>query len=461
MIPAGEVVELLQQLIRNACVNDGQPESGHEHRSVATLAGYLGELGLVHEPAPGRQSVVYRVPGREPGAPRLMLMGHTDVVPANEGGWSRDPFGGELVDGWVWGRGAVDMLNQTAAMAAIFKRYLTGERPPLPGDLIYFAVADEENGGALGAKWIVDEAWDDVACEYQLTEIAMPRFPSDAGPVLPVTVAEKGPHWRRLATAGIPGHASQPYARRNALVPVVEAMARLAAEPPPAAITPEWEAFVSALGLPAEQRTRLLDADRIDDAIADLALDDPGFARWVHACTHMTVAPTVIAAGIKANVIPDTGRAEVDVRILPGQETADVDDHFRKAIGPAVHEELEIEPVMDHLANGSPPSGPLWDAIRHAHGVVGGSDRVAPTLIPVTTDARFFRARGTVAYGAGLFDDETVFGDLLAMFHGNDERISVESLSRTTALLDQTVQHFATLTSPPSGGSPRRRSRRG
>ncbi len=442
MIPTGEVVELLQALIRNACVNDGTPEGGHEHRSVVTLAGYLGEQGTVFEPAPGRQSVVYRVPGRVARAPRLMLMGHTDVVPANPDGWSRDPFGGELVDGVVWGRGAVDMLNQTAAMAAIFRRYLTGERPPLPGDLLLFAVADEENGGALGAQWVVEEAWDDVACEYQLTEIAMPRFPSPAGPVLPVTVAEKGPHWRRLATAGVPGHASQPHGRRNALVPVVEAMARLATAPAPVAITPEWEAFVRALGLPPEQTGPLLDPDRVDDAIEDLAAEDPGFARWVHACTHMTVAPTVIAAGTKANVIPDAGRAEVDVRILPGQETADVDDHFRKAIGPAIHEELDIEPVMDHLANGSEAIGPLWEALRDAHRSVGGSDQLAPTLIPVTTDARFFRSRGTVAYGAGLFDDVTVFGDLLAMFHGNDERVSVESMRRTTELLDVAVQRF-------------------
>ncbi len=447
-IAAGEVVELLRELIRNGCVNDGTPESGHEHRSVATLDAYLGRPGRAFEPAPGRQSAFYRVPGTDPGAPRLLLLAHTDVVPVTPDGWSRDPFGGDLVDGVVWGRGAVDMLNQTAAMAAVFRRYLDGDVPPLPGDLLFLAVADEENGGKLGAEWIVEHAWDEVACEYLLTEIAMPRFPSDAGPVLPVTVAEKGPHWRRIATSGIPGHASQPYARANALVPVVEAMARLAAAPAPVAITDEWRTFVAALRLPPEREAALLDVDRIDDAIDDLAVDDPGFARWVHACTHMTVAPTVIAAGTKANVIPDAGRAEVDVRILPGQETADVDDHFRKAIGPAIHDELDVEPVMDHLANGSAAAGPLWQAIGEAHDAVAGSALLAPTLIPVTTDARFFRSRGTIAYGVGLFDDETVFGDLLAMFHGNDERVSVESMRRTTALLERTVARFGELTRP-------------
>jgi len=164
-----ETTDLLRALIRNECVNDGTPDSGHEHRSVATIADFLSAEGTVFEPHPGRQSVLYRVPGTTPGAPRLMLMGHTDVVPAGETGWAHPPFAATRADGCIWGRGAVDMLNQTAAMAAVFRPYLNGETAPLPGDLLYLAVADEEAAGHLGAGWLTEHHWEEVACEYLIT----------------------------------------------------------------------------------------------------------------------------------------------------------------------------------------------------------------------------------------------------------------------------------------------------
>jgi len=158
--PGIGVVALLQQLIRNRCVNDGTRESGDEYRSVATLADFFGSAGTVVEPAPGRQSVVYRVPGLDPEAPKLLLLPHLDVVPVNMAGWSVDPFAAEISDGFVWGRGAVDMLNVTAAMAVTFKEYMSGVVPPLAGDLIFAAVADEEAAGSLGARYLVDERYD-------------------------------------------------------------------------------------------------------------------------------------------------------------------------------------------------------------------------------------------------------------------------------------------------------------
>jgi acetylornithine deacetylase/succinyl-diaminopimelate desuccinylase-like protein len=335
------------------------------------------------------------------------------------------------------------MLNQTAAMAAVFKRYLTGEAGPLPGDLIFLAVADEEAGGRLGAGWLIDNHPEAVACDYVLTEIAMPHIPTRSGPMLPVTVAEKGPSWKRLSAGGVPGHASQPYGTRNALVPVADAMARLAAMPTPVLITPEWRRFVDGLELPADRRDGLLDPDRVDDTIDSLAMDDPGYARWVHACTHLTIAPTVLRAGVKANVIPDLADAEVDVRALPGQDAASIDDHFRKALGPDLSEEVEIETVLEFRGTSSDPAGPLWDAIDDAHRALVPAGRLLPAMIPVATDARFFRELGAVAYGVGVFDDQVSFGDLLSMFHGNDERVSLKSLELTTAHLALTLERFA------------------
>jgi len=226
-IPGDEVVEVLQALIRNACVNDGTEASGHEHRSVTTLQGYLGERGTVIEPQPGRQSLVMRVEGRRPGAPALALVPHLDVVPVSPERWTHPPFAAEREGGFVWGRGAVDMLNLTAAMAAVFKRYQSGELAPLEGDLVLVATADEEAGSELGAAHLVAEHWDLVHCDYLLTEVANPYFPTGGEPVLPVTVAEKGPAWRRLTGRGRSGHASRRPSVRSTRAPSNASAARV------------------------------------------------------------------------------------------------------------------------------------------------------------------------------------------------------------------------------------------
>ncbi|MGH9262992.1 MAG: M20/M25/M40 family metallo-hydrolase, partial [Acidimicrobiales bacterium] len=170
--PSIEVTDLLQHLIRNACVNDGTRESGNEARSADLLAGYFEGSGVDierYEPAPGRTSLVARIAGRRADAPTLLLMGHTDVVPANEDGWQRDPFGGELVDGEVWGRGAIDMLNLTASMAVATRRLaVDGFRPD--GTLIYLAVADEEALGTWGAEHLSRHEIDAIGADYVITE---------------------------------------------------------------------------------------------------------------------------------------------------------------------------------------------------------------------------------------------------------------------------------------------------
>src|SRR5258706_4050901 len=162
----------MQVMVPNACVNDGWAESCHEAGSRDTLHAYLEGSGLdleVYDPTPGRRSLVTRITGSDPTAPTLCLMGHTDVVPVSPDGWSRDPFGGELVDGELWGRGALDMLNLTASMAVATK-HLAREGWKPRGTLIYFAVADEEAGGRHGAGWMVANALDAVDCDWVITE---------------------------------------------------------------------------------------------------------------------------------------------------------------------------------------------------------------------------------------------------------------------------------------------------
>jgi acetylornithine deacetylase/succinyl-diaminopimelate desuccinylase-like protein len=218
-------------------------------------------------------------------------------------------------------------------------------------------------------------------------------------------------------------------------------MAEIAEAPSPVSITPEWQEFVAGLGLSKQETQALTDPDLVDAAIETLAVDRPGFARYVHACTRLTAAATVLHAGSKTNTVPDVAQGEVDVRVLPGQDAATVDDHLLKAAGPGF-DAFEVEPIADFPATSSRPAGPFWDAISRAVTDITGSSRLLPTLMPATTDARFFRARGTVAYGVGLFDQQVHFDDFLGMFHGNNERVSVESLGLTAELLGRIIEEL-------------------
>lgn len=438
------VVELLQELIRNRCVNDGTPESGQEVRSVLTIADFLGERGEVVEPRPGRQSVVYRVPGTNPEAPALLLLSHLDVVPANPKGWKVDPFAAEIVDGFVWGRGAIDMLNLTAAMVVIFDEYRRGSVPPLPGDLILAAVADEEAAGGLGAEYLVKERFELVDAPFVLTEVGYPALSSPSGPLFPVAVGEKGPFWTRVKSSGTPGHGSIPFGADNALADLVGGVALLFDAESPVTLTEEWLSLVEALALDPKLAERLIDPERLDDALADLAVEDPLLAGYFHAITHLTISPNLVRGGSKVNMIPDLAEAEIDIRALPGTDRAAVDGVLRKLMG-APGESLELEPVADHASYFSGRENPLWEAIAAGFLDQTGSDRLQPVTIPATTDARFFRSRGAVAYGIGLYDGKVSFTEFLTLFHGHNERVSVDSLHKTTELLRSVLVHFGRL----------------
>lgn len=435
-----ETVELLRQLIRNACVNDGTPESGQEHRSVATLMEYFGAEGEIFEPVPGRQSLIYRVAGSDPEAPSLGLSPHIDVVPVEPSGWTQDPFGAEIVDGFIYGRGAVDMLNVTAAMAVAAKPYITGQLKP-QGDLLFVALADEEAGGGLGARPYTEQHWDKARVDYMLTEVAYPPVSYAREQVIPVATGEKGAFWSLLRATGTPGHGSAPYGSDNALRKMVQAVHGIFSEPMPVVITPEWEEFVASLDLSDEVREALVDPDRVDDAIDSFAVDDPLFARYAHAVTHLTISPNVLHAGMKSNVIASQANASLDIRALAGTDRAFVDSLLFKAMGSA-RDDIDIEPVQDFEATSSPPGNRLWDAIADSVEEMEGHRRLLPMVMNVATDARFWRRRGTIAYGVGLYDDRMDFSEMLALFHGHDERVSVESVHRTTELYRNVFRRF-------------------
>lgn len=423
-----ETVELLQALIRNGCVNDGTPDSGNETRNAELLTTYLEGAGLdveTFESRPGRGSIVARIEGSDPSAPTVCLMGHTDVVPVSPDGWHEDPFGGALIDGEVWGRGAIDMLNLTASMAVAFKHLArTGWKPK--GTLLYFGVADEEAGGVWGARWMVDHHWDAIKSDYVLTE--MGGWPHGGGRSVGISIGEKGIAWRRLTIGGTPGHGSMPFRTDNAVVVASEVVRRLAAFRPKARLDDLWVQRVHATDLPEETKKALLDPARLIDTLNELPVPT---AKLLHACTHTTISPNIVHGGIKTNVIPDKVLLDVDIRTLPGVTGADVDAMLREAVGDLA-DRIEIEAIFNDEASQSSTRNAMYETLEKHTQVVYPSASLLPELIVGATDSRFFREKGAVAYGTGLFSPGVSFAQFASRFHGHDERIDVDSLGLCT-----------------------------
>jgi acetylornithine deacetylase/succinyl-diaminopimelate desuccinylase-like protein len=319
------------------------------------------------------------------------------------------------------------MLNLTASQAVAVRTLAArGWRPR--GTLVYLACADEEAGGALGAGYMCKRHWDVLRADYLLTENG--GTVSAQGDQLHVTVhvGEKGVAWRRLRVQGTPGHGSMPYGADNALVKAAHVVTRLADYRPAPYVSDLWAAFVASLDLAADVKAELLDPARVDTAIGRLA---PGMARLAWSSTHTTFAPTVCRGGVKTNVIPDVVDVEVDVRTVPGDSEDEVRRHLDKALGDLA-EEVAVEKLFSKPASVSPTGTPLWDVLaRVVDGHYPGA-RLLPRLIVGFTDAPYFRERGAVAYGFGLFSRALTAEAMSGRFHGNDERVDVESLALTT-----------------------------
>jgi acetylornithine deacetylase/succinyl-diaminopimelate desuccinylase-like protein len=436
-----EPTELLRTMIRNACVNDDTVGSGQEIRNVAALDDYFAGSGLTcqrFEAAPGRASLVARIEGRDRHAPTLLLMGHTDVVPANAAGWRRDPFGAELVDSIVWGRGATDMLNLTATMAVAVRRLAVSGFQPR-GTLVYLAVADEEAGGRYGAQHLTAHALDAVRADYVITESGGVPVPTPAGPGLPLTVGEKGVNWRRLVIRGTPGHGSRPFRADNALVTAAEAVRRIAAYQPRARILDVWRRYVAAVQPDRALAAALTDPDRVLDTAG--RMESLGLAQMAHASTHTTFSPNLVRGGSKVNTVPDRVEIDVDIRALPGVTPAEVDTMLAEALGD-LRARVAVESLEREEGSLTSPETPLVDTLRRVTQALVPGSHIVPRLAVGATDARFFRRQGIPAYGFGLHSLRIPHSEYPLMFHGNDERVDVESLRLSAEMWEALCREF-------------------
>ena len=440
-----EAVELLQVMIRNECVNDGTEDTGHETRNADVLRQVIEGTGLdiqTFEPHPDRASVVARIEGSDPTAPSLCLMGHTDVVPVNPDGWTHDPFGGEIIGNEVWGRGAVDMLNITSSMAVAF-RHLADTNFKPKGDIIFFGVADEEAGSTVGAQWFSENEWDAISADYVLTESGGIHLGNPEAPSIVMNVGEKGIEWRRIRVHGTPGHGSRPFRSDNALVRAAAVVQRLAEYRPQPKFHELWRGQVQSFGLDDETTAALLDPGAITEFLEEFPL--PGIASHFYSCTHTTMSPNVVNVPHeqKSNIIPDLVEIEVDIRTLPGEGHEEVDAHLRAALGDELADVVEIETKLQYPSSMSPTTTPLWDSMQRAVAKPFPTADMSPHLIVGFPDSRVYREHGKVAYGAGLFSPSLDAVSYSDRFHGNDERIDIESMALTTQFFIDTVKDFA------------------
>jgi acetylornithine deacetylase/succinyl-diaminopimelate desuccinylase-like protein len=449
-----EVVEHLRALIRIPSVNPpdggsvlaaGRDPRGGETSAARYCADVLSGAGVgveVVESEPGRGSCFARLPATVRDAePPLVLLSHLDVVPVEADAWSRDPFGAELVDGVVWGRGAVDMKEMVAMELGVMLA-LAREAAERRRDVIFAAVADEEAGGLFGARHWVEarpdlfRGSDGTAAAAALNEVGGYSMTVGGRRVYAVQVAEKGIIWTRLTATGTTGHGSMPHPD-NAAIKLAAAVTRLAHEPQPARLSPLVRGFLEALGL-----TGLVSAaERGDeDAVRDeleRSIPDPVLRRSLNAMLRDTATPTVIHVGQKMNVIPGFGQAEIDVRTLPDTDQDALLAHLTDVAG----DDVLVEAVLALPPITWPADAEIVQRMESALRRADPEGRPAPMMITLGTDAKALAQLGIPTYGFVplRLDPDVPF---LSLFHGHDERVPVSALRFGLPVLHEVVRGF-------------------
>ncbi|WP_435253004.1 M20/M25/M40 family metallo-hydrolase [Streptomyces tendae] len=424
-----EVVDLCRELIRIDTSNYGDHSGPGERKAAEYVAEKLAEVGLepkIFESHPGRASTVARIEGEDPSRPALLIHGHTDVVPANADDWTHHPFSGEIADGCVWGRGAVDMKDMDAMTLAVVRDRLRSGRKP-PRDIVLAFLADEEAGGTYGARHLVDHHPDLFeGVTEAISEVGGFSFTvNEQRRLYLIQTAEKGIHWMKLTVAGTAGHGSMIH-RDNAITELSEAVARLGRHKFPVRVTKTTRAFLDELG---DALGTELDPEDMDGTIAKLG----GIAKLIGATLSNTANPTQLGAGYKVNVIPGEATAHVDGRFLPGYEEeflADVD----RILGPLVrredvHANKAVETTFD---------GALVDAMQSALVAEDPAAKAIPYMLSGGTDAKSFDELGIRGFGFAPLKLPPEL-DFAGMFHGVDERVPVGGLQFGVRVLDRFI----------------------
>jgi acetylornithine deacetylase/succinyl-diaminopimelate desuccinylase-like protein len=421
-----EVVSLCQELIRIPSVNFGDGTGPGERAAAEYVAGKLSEVGLdaeIYESEPGRASVVTRIAGADRTRGALLIHGHIDVVPAFADQWTLPPFAGEIRDGCIWGRGAVDMKDTDAMVLAVLRQWMREGVVP-PRDIVLAFVADEEAGGRYGARYLVDNHADLFeGCTEAISEVGGFSLTVAGKRLYAIETAQKGMAWMRLTAHGRAGHGSM-IAEDNAVTALCEAVARLGAHQFPIRMTKTMQAFLDEI---AELFGITLDPDDMDATIAQLG----SMARMIGATLRNTANPTMLDAGYKVNVIPGAASAVVDGRFLPGYE-----EEFLAQVKEIVGENIEIEMLHHDKALESTFDGALVDAMVAALLAEDPEARAIPYTLSGGTDAKSFSDLGMRCFGFAPLRLPPDL-DFSGMFHGVDERVPIDGLQFGVRVLDR------------------------
>jgi acetylornithine deacetylase/succinyl-diaminopimelate desuccinylase-like protein len=422
-----DVVALCHNLLRFDTTNYGDDDGPGERSAGEYISGVLADSGLdveIIEARPGRTNVVARWPGVDPARPALLVHGHIDVVPAEASDWRHGPFSGEIADGCVWGRGAVDMKNFLAMVLAVVRERRRTGRPPAR-DVVLAFVADEEFGGGAGAGWLTRNRPDLFdGCTEAIGEVGgySVTLPTDRRMYL-VESAQKGLTWYKVTARGLAGHGSMLNAA-NSVADLAETVARIGRHEFPTRLTPAVRTFLEELakelGLPFDP----------DDCAPLLAALGP-VGRIVGATMFNTATPTVLRAGYKTNVIPAEAEAEFDCRYLPGHE-----EEFIAEFDALLGEGMTRETIHHDIAVEAEFTGPLSEAMRGSLLAEDPGALVAPYLLPAGTDAKHFSQLGMACYGFVPLRLPPDF-DFPGVFHGVDERVPVDALRFGVRVLDR------------------------
>ncbi len=423
---ADEVVGLTRDLIRLDTTNATGHFPGNETLVAGHLADYLGGAGIECELVAReehRANLVARIPGTDPEAPSLAFVGHTDVVPVDARDWTHPPFEGVIDDaGYLHGRGALDMKGEVAARAVALKELArSGFRPN--GDLWFLAVADEEDGMAdVGMRWLLEHR-PDIRPDLSVNEGGGDRFElTDGRALIAVGVGEKGTYPARVTALGQAGHGSTPTIGDNAVPHLGEVLARVGRGLPTPVAHPLVDAMLEVL-----LGESYAAGDDLASALAAAGALHPELEHFLPALAGTTMAPTMVGASDKRNVMPSRAWVELDCRILPGTTEADVEAAVRDRLGQALAYDLSW-PEQLIAGSASPPDGPVVDAIRSFLAAEGVEAGLLPSLGTGFTDSVYLRAAaGTAAYGFSPFLT-TPLDVMVAGYHNADERVHVDDL---------------------------------
>ncbi len=419
---ASQSAELLQRLVRLNTVNP----PGRERPAQELLGELLSDAGFECEllaADPQRPNLVARLSGAREG-PTLCLLGHTDTVLADAQEWAHDPWSGEIADGFLWGRGALDMKSQVAAEAAAGAALAAEGWRPARGTLLIVAVADEETGGELGAKWLTQNHPEKVRCDMLLNEGGGQSFTYDGRRRYGVCCAEKGVFRFTVTTRGVAAHASTPQMGENALLKMAPLLQRLATRSPSPLLTDPAKALLRGLGE---------DPENPREAVRKIAAQDDRLLPIVLPLLGVTLSPTRISASEKINVIPSAARLRVDCRVPPGLGEPAVRAAIAEVLGDEQIEGFEIDFTEQVEGNSSPERSPLMDAISEWIAEHDPGASTVPTAMPGFTDSRHFRAAfpECVAYGFFPHRHQSLL-EAWPLIHSADERIDLRDLAFAT-----------------------------